>query len=647
MSDIQIRLPDGKTLAMPAGSTVLAIARHIGEGLARAALAGRVDGRLVDLRVPLEADAAIEIVTARDPEGGEVIRHSAEHIMADAVKRLHPEVQIDVGRTDHSEKFQYDFLTQRPFTPGDLEQIEKEMGKILAEKPAFEREVMTREQARSFFEERGEKLKVSRLGDIPEGAEITVFRHGDFADLCRGPHVQRADQIGALKIIESAGAYWRGDENEPMLQRVYGTAFATAKELKAHLARIEEAKTRDHRRVGADLDLFFTDPISPGSPFYLPKGMVLYNGLVDFIRSLYPKYGFQEVMTPQLFRTELFKTSGHYQLFKEDMFLLDGDEDEELGVKPMNCPGHCHLFGTRKHSYRELPLRLAEFSRLHRNERSGTLTGLSRVRSMAQDDAHVFCEPSQVGTELDAFFELTAEVYRALDLEGVEVGVATRPEESSGEAADWEAAEQQLLESVKRAGYDCELRPGDGAFYGPKIECDFRDVMGRRWTLSTLQIDVSMPGRFGLRYVGPDDQLHQPAMLHRAILGSLERFIALYTEMTRGDFPFWLAPIQVALLPIADRHLAYVERVRAALEGAGIRAFVDARSEKLGYKIREAETQKIPLMLVAGDQEEADGTITPRRRHGSKQSKQPLLIDQLVAQLAEDVKQRRVWRPED
>jgi threonyl-tRNA synthetase len=465
--------------------------------------------------------------------------------------------------------------------------------------------------------------------------------------LCRGPHVQHADQIGAFKLVESAGAYWRGDESNPMLQRIYGTAFSTEKLLREHLARIEEAKSRDHRRVGADLELFFTDPISPGSPFYLPKGMILYNGLVDFIRSLYPKYGFQEVMTPQLFRSELFKTSGHYQLFREDMFLLEGDEDEELGIKPMNCPGHCHIFSTRKRSYRELPIRYAEFSRLHRNERSGTLTGLSRVRSMAQDDAHIFCEPEQVEAELDSFFDLTGEVYRALGLEGAEVAVSTHPAKYTGEPSDWERGERQLVEAVQRAGFECSIKPGEAAFYGPKIECDFRDVMGRAWTLATLQVDVSMPARFGLRYIGRDDRPHQPAMLHRAILGSLERFIALYTEKTGGDFPFWLAPVQVALLPITGRHQAYAERVQAALEGAGIRVFLDARNEKLGYKIREAEIHKAPLMLVVGDQEETDGTVTPRYRRGSKQSKEAVALDALVAQLAADARERRASRLED
>ncbi len=647
MSELQIRLPDGKTLAVPVGSTVLDVARAIGPGLARAALAGRVDGQLVDLRAPLEADAAIEIVTAKDPQSGEVIRHSAEHVMADAVKRLFPNAQVDVGRTDHSEKFQYDFLMEHPFTPEEIESVDKEMRKILAEKSEFVREVMPRNEAEAFFTARGEELKVSRLADIPEDQPITIFRHGEFADLCRGPHVQRTDQIGAFNLIEVAGAYWRGDESNPMLQRIYGTAFATEKELQEHLARIEDAKSRDHRRLGATLQLFFTDPIAPGSPFYLPKGMILYNGLIDFVRSLYPKYGFAEVMTPQLFRTELFKTSGHYELFREDMFVLEGDEDEELGVKPMNCPGHCHLYSTQKHSYRELPIRFAEFSRLHRNERSGTLTGLSRVRSMAQDDAHIFCMPEQVDAELDAFFELSQEIYQALGLKAADIVVSTRPAEFSGESADWDLAEKQLVEAVKRAGFACAIRPGDAAFYGPKIECEFRDVMVRAWTLSTLQVDVSMPARFGLRYVGRDDKLHQPAMLHRAILGSLERFIALYTEMTGGDFPFWLAPVQVALLPIGERHLAYAGQVEAALAGAGIRVFLDNRNEKLGFKIREAEIQKIPLMLVVGDQEAADGTVTPRHRRGSKQSNQAVALDVMVDELAADVRERRVSRSED
>jgi threonyl-tRNA synthetase len=443
------------------------------------------------------------------------------------------------------------------------------MTKIIAEKASFTREVMSRSQAKAFFESLGETLKVSRLADIPEGEEITVFRHGGFADLCRGPHVQRTDQIGAFTLTESAGSYWRGDERNPMLQRIYGTAFATRKELDEHRARLEEARRRDHRRVGVDLELFHLDAIAPGSPFYLPKGVLLYNGLVDYVRSLYPRYGFSEVISPQVFRTELFKTSGHYQLFREDMFLMEGDEGEELALKPMNCPGHCHLFESRKRSYRELPLRLAEFTRLHRNERSGTLTGLSRVRSFAQDDAHVFCEPDQVDDELDRFFAMTKEVYSALGLTDVELGVSTRPEKFSGEAKDWELAERRLVAAVERAGYACAIKPGGAAFYGPKIECDFRDVLARPWTLSTLQIDVAMPGRFGLRYVGRDGAAHQPAMLHRAVLGSLERFIALYVERTGGD-PLYSRGAGAGS-PDRRRHLSTRARAGAAARGRALR----------------------------------------------------------------------------
>jgi hypothetical protein len=412
MSEIQIRLPDGQTLEVPEGSTVLDVSQRIGKKLARAASAGRIDGQLVDLRVPLESDTALEIVTAGDPAAGEVIRHSAEHVMADAVKRLFPDVQIDVGRADHSEKFQYDFLVDRPFTPEDLEKIEKEMLNIIDEGAVFTRQVVSRDEAIALFEGTGEELKVSRIGDVPDGEDITLFRHGEFVDLCRGPHVQRVGQIGAVKLLEAAGAYWRGDESNPMLQRIYGTAFATGKELSAYLAAVEEAKKRDHRRVGSALDLFHIDPLSPGSPFYHPKGTVLYNGLVDYIKALYPKYGYQEVITPQIFRTDLFKISGHYDLFREDMFLMEGDEGEEMGVKPMNCPGHCRLFAHTKRSYRDLPLRFAEFSRLHRNERSGTLTGLSRVRTFSQDDAHIYCERERVPEEIQAFFEMTRAIHR-------------------------------------------------------------------------------------------------------------------------------------------------------------------------------------------------------------------------------------------
>ncbi len=630
---IRVTLPDGKTLDFETGTRVLEVAERIGPGLAKAALAGRIDGKLVDLRSPLAADTRLEIVTTRDAAGGDVIRHSAEHVMADAVKRLFPSAQIDAGRSDHSEKFQYDFLVDEPFTPELLERIEKEMNSIISEGTRFEREVLTRDEAATLFRSKGEDLKLLRLADIPDDDEITVFRHGDFADLCRGPHVQHCGQIGAVKLLESSGTYFRGDESGPKLQRIYGTAFATRKELKTYLHRIEEAKKRDHRRVGVELGLFHLDAISPGSPFFLPKGMALYNGLVGYIRDLYTKYGYQEISTPQLLRSEVFKTSGHYDKFYDDMYWFEGaDEGEELGVKAMNCPGHCHLFSTTKHSYRELPIRWAEFSRLHRNERSGTLNGITRVRAFAQDDAHIYCEPEQIPEEISNFFRMTAEVYDKLGLEGLEMGVATRPELFLGNPTDWDVAEKALIQAVEDAGFEPEIKPGDGAFYGPKVEANFKDVLGRSWTLATIQIDTAMPGRFGLRYVGRDGELHQPAMLHRAILGSIERFIGIYIEHTGGDFPFWLSPIQVLTLPIADRHAPRAREIQATLSSVGVRAEVDDRSETLGYRIRDAEKQKIPLTLVIGDEEVERGTVSPRLRK-SKQALEVMSAEVLVSAL--------------
>ena len=645
-SPVTVTLPDGKRLECEEGATLLAVAEQIGPGLAKAALAGRIGGRLVDLRTPLSEDAAVEIVTSRDPAGGEVIRHSAEHVMADAVKQLFPGAQVDAGRADHSEKFQYDFLVDEPFTPDDLERIDAEMQRIIAEDARFERRVVSRDEARSLFAAKGEELKLSRLDDIPEGEEISLFQHGDFVDLCRGPHVQRAGQIGASTLLEVSGTYFRGDERGPKLQRIYGTAFANKKELKSHLHRIEEARKRDHRRVGAELGLFLLEPtLAPGAPFYLPKGVALFNGLCEFIRDLYPRFGYQEIITPQLFRTELFKRSGHYQKFYEDMFWFEGsDEGEELGVKGMNCPGHCHLFSAGKRSYRELPIRWAEFSRLHRNERSGTLTGLTRVRAFAQDDAHIYCTPDQVPAEVDTFFEMVAEIYGKLGLDGVEMAVSTRGEEFLGEIEDWDIAEKALIEAVERAGFKCKIKEGEAAFYAPKVEADFRDVLGRAWTLATIQIDMAMPGRFELRYVGPDGELHQPAMLHRAILGSLERFIGIYIEHTGGDFPFWLSPVQVVVLPISEKQMQYAESVRVCLLEAGIRVELDGRSETLGFKIREAEKQKIPLSLVVGEQEAEAGTVSPRLRK-SKDKIDAMALEALTAQLATASAERSMGPP--
>ncbi len=639
MSTIQLRLPDGSIREMPSGSTVLSVAEGIGAGLARAAVAGKVNGLLTDLRVPLTADADLAIVTKKDPEAGEVIRHSAEHVMADAVKQLFPSAQVDAGRADHSEKFQYDFLTERPFTPEDLEAIEKRMKKIVKSKAVFTREELSREEARKLFADLGEELKLSRLDDIPEGETISVFRQGDFVDLCRGPHVHRSDQIGAFKLTELAGAYWRGDESNPMLQRIYGTAFASKEELATHLERIEEAKRRDHRRLGAQLDLFHIDAISPGSPFFHPKGMVIYNALVDYIRELYVKYAFDEVMAPQIVHTELFKTSGHYENYADEMFIFQTDECE-MGVKPMNCPGHAMLFDFGKRSYRELPIRMAEFSRLHRNERSGTLTGLTRVRSFAQDDAHIFCTSDQVEQELESFFAMLNEVYAALGLDRVQVAVSTRGEKFIGAPERWDVAEDRLVQACRNAGYEPTIKPGDAAFYAPKVEVDVLDVLGRVWTLGTIQLDMAMPDRFGLRYTASDGNDAVPEMLHRAVLGSLERFIAIYLEHTAGDFPLWLAPVQVVVLPITERHQSYAAKVADALRAAGLRVELDDRSEKLGFKIREAEVGKIPVMVVVGDQEEANGTVAPRRRH-VEGTGDAVALDAFKNALVAEVRERR------
>ena len=641
-AEVELELPDGTRMSVPGGSTALDVARRIGAGLAKAALAAEIGGELIDLRAPLPASGGrIRIITARDPEGGQVIRHSAEHVMADAVKRLWPTTQIDVGRSDHTEKFQYDFDLPVRITPDELPKIEAEMRTIVAEDAAFERIVVDRAEAKRIFEELGETLKVSRLDDIPAGQDITIFRHGGFVDLCRGPHVQRAGQIGAWRLTELAGSYWRGDEQNKMLQRVYGIAFKDEKELGEYLARLDAARERDHRKVGHDLELFQFHEWAQGSPFYLPKGLILYNGLVDYIRELYRKHGYDEVMCPQVFSAELYKTSGHYQNFHDDFFLFPGSEEgEELGIKPMNCPGHCLVFRAKKRSYRELPLRIAEFSRLHRNERTGSLHGMHRVRSMAQDDGHIFCAQEDVGREIDAFMALTAEVWRDLGLSGAQIYVSTRPDKYIGRPEDWERAERLLIEAVERNGFECGIKPREGAFYAPKIECHFKDALGRPWQLSTIQVDMAMPGRFGLRFIGADGQEHEPAMLHRAVLGSLERFIAIYVEHTGGDFPLFLAPVQAVVLPVSDRQTAYASELVGKLGQSGVRASADLRNETLNYRVRAAETQKVPYVLVVGEREQEARAVSVRRRHVAGQSVLP--FERFQMNIQEEIRTRGI-----
>ncbi len=625
---VQITLPDGSVREFRTGTTVLDVAAAIGPRLARDTVAGKVDGRMVDLRTRLTEDAELTIVTVKDPEAGDVIRHSAEHVMADAVKRLWPGTPIDAGRQDHSEKYQYDFRFPRPFKPEDFERIEQTMREIITEDLPFERTEVGRDEVRGVMNARGEDIKLVRLEDIPDGEAISLYRHGDFVDLCRGPHLQRTGQIGAVRLLEASGAYFKGDERNEMLQRLYGTAFASKNELEAYFERIEELKRRDHRKLGRELDLFSFQPEAPASPFFHPRGTVVYNALLELMRDKYREYGYEEVITPQIFDVELWKRSGHYDNYRDDMFFADAfDEVEERSssVKPMNCPSHCLLYGDRAHSYRELPRRIADFGRLHRYERSGVVTGLTRVRTFSQDDAHIFCTPEQIGSEIETLFEFIFEVYEIFGFCDVKVFLSTRPEKAIGDVEVWKHAEAVLTRCLEaRDDVTFTVKEGEGAFYGPKIDFDVSDAMGRAWQLATIQLDFQMPERFDLSYIDADGVEQRPVMIHRAILGSLERFYGVMLEHFAGDLPPWLAPEQLRVLPITDSVVDYAETVADRLRSHGLRADVDRRSEKLGYKIREGETMKIPYLLVVGRREADNDTVSLRLRHGRDEGVQAL-----------------------
>jgi threonyl-tRNA synthetase len=612
---IRLTLPDGSVRQVAPGTTPLEVAASIGPRLAKDAVGAELDGRKVDLRQPITADGSFRIFTVKSPEAGEFIRHSAEHVLADAVKRLWPDAEYDAGRKDHSEKFQYDFRFPRAFTPEDLEKIEAKMKEILAEGSEFERVEVSREEAERIFREMGETLKVERLKEIPEGETITLYRHGRFTDLCRGPHARSLSQIGAVKLLESSGVYFKGDEANERLQRIYGTAFVSEKDLAEYLARIEMARARDHRRLGQELDLFSFSPLAPAMPFLHPKGAVVYNGLTAYVRDLYARYGYGEVITPQILDVELWKTSGHYANYGENMFFTEADE-RQYAVKPMNCPTHCLIFGTRLRSYRDLPIRYADFGRLHRYERSGVTNGLFRVRSFSQDDAHIFCTDEQIEAEVVGAAEMILELYETFGFANVGIELSTRPAKRVGSDELWDQAEAALARSLDNRGLPYKVNPGDGAFYGPKIDFHVEDALGRSWQLGTVQLDYQMPQRFGLSYVAADGSERQPVMIHRAMLGSLERFMAILIEQTSGAFPLWLAPVQAAVLPVSEKFAEYGEKVRAELSAAGIRVELDGRNEKLGYKIREAQMQKVPYMLVVGAREQEDGTVSVRRRAG-------------------------------
>ena len=557
------------------------------------------------------------------------MRHSAAHVLAEAVLEMFPDGKYAIG-PPIAHGFYYDFDLPRPLNPDELVTLEARMHVSVARDHAIRGAQISKDEARRIFADQPYKLEL--IADITDET-VGYFEHGEFHDLCRGGHTESTGQIGAFTLTHVAGAYWRGDEHRPMLQRIYGALYPTQAELDAYLLQREEAERRDHRRLGRELDLFHLDPIAPGSPFYHPKGTVLYNGLTDYIRDLYLEYGYQEVITPQIFDAELFKTSGHYQNFRDDMFMFEAD-DRELAVKPMNCPGHCFFFRSALRSYRDLPLRFAEFSRLHRNERSGVLHGMTRVRSFAQDDSHIYCAPDQVESELAKFFEMTMRVYTALGIEGVEVFVAGRPERYVGTVEDWALGERRLEEAVRAAGWECGLLPGEGAFYGPKVEFHFRDALGRSWQVGTVQLDMKMPESFALTYIGDDGQEHQPAMLHRAILGSLERFLGVYLEHTEGRFPLWLAPVQAVVIPIADRHVEYAREVAASLRTRRLRAEVDDGPARMGAKIRQAQLQKVPYMFVVGDREAEQREVSVRTRGGGDLGARGL--DEVAARLAEE-----------
>jgi threonyl-tRNA synthetase len=612
---IDLTLPDGSVRTVPLGTTPLAVAASIGPRLAKDAVGAELDGRKVDLRLPLIAGGAFRIFTTKSPEAGEFIRHSAEHVLADAVKRLWPEAEYDAGRQDHSEKFQYDFRFPRAFTPDDLEKIEAKMREILAEGSAFERVEVSREEAARIFAGLGETLKVERLKDIPQGETITLYRHGRFTDLCRGPHAQSLAQVGAVKLLEASSVYFKGDEKNERLQRVYGTAYGSQKEMDEHMAALEAARARDHRRLGTDLDLFSFNPLAPAMPFFHPHGASIYIALTDYVREVNTRYGYGEVITPQILDSELWKTSGHWANYGDNMFFTEVDE-RQMAVKPMNCPTHCLIFGTRLRSYRDLPIRYSDVGRLHRYERSGVTNGLFRVRSFAQDDAHVFCTEEQVEEVVLAAAGMILEVYRTFGFEEARIELSTRPEKRIGSDELWDRAEGALARALDHQGLTYEVNAGDGAFYGPKIDFHVKDSLGRSWQLGTVQLDYQMPRRFNLSYVGADGGEHPPVMIHRAMLGSIERFMAILIEQTAGAFPLWLAPVQAVVLPISEKFADYAEAVRKRLAAAGVRTELDARNEKLGYRIREAQVQKVPYMLVVGNREAEDGTVSVRRRAG-------------------------------
>ena len=642
MSQITITLPDGSQRSVTAGTPVVSVARDISPRLADAAIVAKVDGRLVDLTYPLNGDASVEVVTNKSPEALEVTRHSTAHLMAAAVTALFPNAQCGIGPpTD--EGFFYDFIVDRPFVPEDLERIEAKMREIAAQDYVYERQMWPRDEAIAFFRQRGEPLKVQLIEEKAAGqTHVSVYTIKDrdvFVDFCVGPHVPSTTKLKAFRLLTTSNAYWKGDAKNAPMQRIYGTAFLAPKELDEHLKRLEEARKRDHRKVGKELGLFSFHPWAPGATFWLPKGTVLYNTLSNYMRGVLIPAGYVEVKAPIVFNKALWETSGHWDYYQDNMFLVNSADGEQMGLKPMNCPGHFLLFGSEMRSYKDLPLRFHEQTPLHRNEASGVLSGLTRVRQFSQDDGHCFVTQEQIGAEVEALIALVQRVYADFGL-SYSAKLSTRPEKFLGEIATWDDAEAGLKRALERTQQAFTLNAGDGAFYGPKIDFDITDALGRKWQCATIQLDYQMPERFDLKYTGADNAEHRPVVIHRAIFGSIERFIALLIEHFAGAFPLWFAPLQVTVLPIADRHVDYARAVRQQLVDAGLRAVVDARQEKINLKIREAQLQKVPYMLVIGDREAAENTVAVRSRARGDLGARP--VGQFTADALAEVAQKTI-----
>ncbi|MCI0671539.1 MAG: threonine--tRNA ligase [Myxococcaceae bacterium] len=624
---ITVTLPDGSRKQAPAGISIGQFVReHIGPGLAKAALYAKVNGQDMDLSRTLDADTILQIFTSKAPEALELIRHDAAHVVASVVQRLYPGTQVTIGPAIE-EGFYYDFFKEAPFTPEDLERIEAEANKDIAADLPFVREEVAMDDALRLFDAKGEKFKVEIVRDIAaKGAKtLTLYRHGDWVDFCLGPHSPSTGKIGVIKLLSTSGAYWRGDHRNPMLQRIYGTAFFDKKALQEWLTRQEEAKKRDHRRLGKELELFHFHPYAPGAAFWTPKGTSLYQTLSTWMRRLTVEHGYVEIKTPLMFNKGLWETSGHWGKYRENMFMvLDSETGEhDFSLKPMNCPSHHLFYGFKKHSYRDLPLRLATQDPLHRNEATGSLSGLTRVRQFAQDDGHIYCREDQVPDEVRNFVKLLDRVYNALGLT-YHAKFSTRPPQRLGDDALWDRAEGSLRSALETLGLPYELKPGDGAFYGPKIDFDVSDSIGRKWQLGTFQLDYLAPERFELAYVGEDNAEHRPVVLHRAVFGSFERFIAILIEHFAGAFPAWLAPVQAVIVTVADRQLAYARQVRERLRSLGYRVELDERSMTLNARIREAQVQKVPFTLVIGDKEVEAQSVAPRRYGGEDLKSMPL-----------------------